>query len=67
MLCSLVRIYQFTYVSEDRAASIFYLETSWTIYQSARRHIQNNLNLCVCMYAMDTNIWQNDSKILKIS
>jgi len=66
MLCSLVGIYQFPYVSKDRTASIFYLETSLNIYQSARRHIQDNLYLCVCicmyvclhvcMYAMDTNI-----------
>jgi hypothetical protein len=35
---------------KNRADSIFYLETSLTIYQSARRHIQENLNLCVCVY-----------------
>jgi hypothetical protein len=79
MPCSLVGIYQCTYVSKDRASSIFYLETSLTIYQSAGRHIQENLNLCVCvyvcvcmytyvcMYGMDTNMWQNDSRIRNMS
>ena len=43
MLCSLVGIYHFTYVSKDRAASIFYLETSLTIY-----HIC--MCVCVCVY-----------------